>query len=127
MSGYPAKVKSFDWVGNTLPVTSGANQAICWPFDGKDGPKGRKPICVADGGKQYSTLLNLYQTKKQSLLGFAMGLFYCEINENKNANIIRNPTGAEVTTIALTSDRSHILIGDSKGSILWSTLWAGRE
>ena len=51
MSGYPAKVKSFDWVGNTpYLVTSGANQAICWPFDGKDGPKGRKPICVADGG-----------------------------------------------------------------------------
>ncbi|GIR79839.1 MAG: hypothetical protein CM15mP81_13490 [Alphaproteobacteria bacterium] len=60
--------------------------------------------------------------------GFRDGtVLLSEIDENKNANIIRNPTGAEVTTIALTSDRSHILIGDSKGSILWSTLWAGRE
>ena len=129
MSGYPAKVKSFDWVGNTpYLVTSGANQAICWTFDGKDGPKGRKPICVADGGKQYSTFIKSLPDEEAIFTGFRDGtVLLSEIDENKNANIIRNPTGAEVTTIALTSDRSHILIGDSKGSILWSTLWAGRE
>ena len=36
MSGYPAKVKSFAWVGETpFLTTSGADSAVCWPFDGK--------------------------------------------------------------------------------------------
>ena len=34
MSGYPAKIKSFAWIGDTPHLaTSGANEAICWPFD----------------------------------------------------------------------------------------------
>ena len=55
MSGYPAKIKSFAWVGETpYLVTSGASEAICWPFDGKDGPMNRSPVCVADGGEPVS-------------------------------------------------------------------------
>ena len=35
MAGYPAKIKSFTWVGDTpYLATSGADEAICWPFDG---------------------------------------------------------------------------------------------
>ena len=56
MSGYPAKVKSIDWVGAAPHlVTSGADQAICWPFDGKDGPMGRAPVLVAGQGKVLAT------------------------------------------------------------------------
>ena len=52
MSPYPAKIKSIAWAGNTpYLVTSGASEAVCWPFKGKDGPMGKGPICVA-GRKQ---------------------------------------------------------------------------
>ena len=44
MSGYPAKVRSTAWSadGHWL-ATSGAEAAIVWPFDSKDGPTGKAP------------------------------------------------------------------------------------
>ena len=126
MSGYPAKIKSFAWIGDTPHLaTSGANEAICWPFDMK-GPKGRKPVCVADGGKQYSTYIQSFPGEEAVFAGFLDGtVLLSELNEQKKANIIRHATGSEVSAIAVTSNRSHILIGDAKGNVLWSSLWAG--
>ncbi|MFJ5489097.1 cation:proton antiporter, partial [Hansschlegelia beijingensis] len=44
MSGYPGKVRSVDWTndGKTL-ATAGADAAILWPFQAKDGPMGKSP------------------------------------------------------------------------------------
>jgi WD40 repeat protein len=44
MSGYPAKVRSLAWSsdGKWL-ATSGAEAAIVWPFDSKEGPTGKAP------------------------------------------------------------------------------------
>lgn len=44
MSGYPAKTRSLSWShdGKWL-ATSGAEAAIIWPFDTKDGPMGKAP------------------------------------------------------------------------------------
>jgi WD40 repeat protein len=44
MSGYPGKVRSTAWSsdGNWL-ATGGAEAAIVWPFDSKDGPTGKPP------------------------------------------------------------------------------------
>ncbi len=57
MSGYGAKVKSFAFVGDSKYLaTSGANDAVCWPFDG-DGPVGREPICLPYVGKQLVTFV----------------------------------------------------------------------
>ncbi len=44
MSGYPAKVRSTSWShdGDWL-ATSGAEAAIVWPFDSKEGPTGKAP------------------------------------------------------------------------------------
>jgi YD repeat-containing protein len=44
MSGYPAKIRSLSWSsdGKWL-ATSGAEAAIVWPFDSKEGPTGKAP------------------------------------------------------------------------------------
>lgn len=44
MTGYPAKTRSLSWSsdGKWL-ATSGADAAIVWPFDSKDGPMGKAP------------------------------------------------------------------------------------
>ncbi|MEE7458364.1 hypothetical protein MPAR168_08620 [Methylorubrum populi] len=44
MSGYPGKVRSLSWSsdGKWL-ATSGAEAAIVWPFDSKEGPTGKAP------------------------------------------------------------------------------------
>jgi WD40 repeat protein len=48
MSGYSARVRSMSWTadGDAL-ATSGSEQLILWPFDGKDGPMGRQPKLLA--------------------------------------------------------------------------------
>ena len=48
MSGYSARVRSLSWTANgDFLATSGSEQLILWPFDGKDGPMGRQPKILA--------------------------------------------------------------------------------
>jgi WD40 repeat protein len=44
MSGYPSKTRSLSWSGDgKWLATSGAEAAIIWPFDTKEGPTGKSP------------------------------------------------------------------------------------
>lgn len=44
MSGYPAKTRSLSWSDDGKELaTSGAEAAILWPFDSKEGPTGKRP------------------------------------------------------------------------------------
>jgi len=44
MSGYPGKVRSVAWSGDgDWLATGGAEAAIVWPFDSKEGPTGKAP------------------------------------------------------------------------------------
>ena len=46
MSGYSARVRSLGWTaGGAFLATSGSEQLILWPFDGKDGPMGGSRRC----------------------------------------------------------------------------------
>ena len=48
MSGYSARVRSLSWTADgEFLATSGSEQLILWPFDGKDGPMGRQPKILA--------------------------------------------------------------------------------
>jgi len=48
MSGYSARVRSLSWTSDgEFLATSGSEQLILWPFDGKDGPMGRQPQMLA--------------------------------------------------------------------------------
>ena len=48
MSGYSARVRSLGWTADgDFLATSGSEQLILWPFDGKDGPMGRQPKLLA--------------------------------------------------------------------------------
>ena len=48
MSGYSARVRSLVWTADgDFLATSGSEQLILWPFDGKDGPMGRQPKLLA--------------------------------------------------------------------------------
>ena len=74
MAGYPAKIKSFTWVGDTPHLaTSGADEAICWPFDGKFGPMERSPVCVAKNKKQIATYVEALAGEQAVFVGFQDG------------------------------------------------------
>jgi len=48
MSGYSARVRSFAWTtGGKWLATSGSEQLVLWPFQGKDGPMGKQPKMLA--------------------------------------------------------------------------------
>ena len=125
MSGYPAKIKSFAWVGNTpYLVTSGADEAVCWPFNGKDGPMNRSPICVANGGDETVTCVHPVPNKNLVLAGFRDGkVLLAEIDEVKESYLLKCSSGVEIAAIAVTESLSHILIGEENGNVLWAPLW----
>ncbi|MBJ3778062.1 WD40 repeat domain-containing protein [Acuticoccus mangrovi] len=127
MSGYPSKARSVDWVGEVpYLVTSGADQAICWPFGGKDGPMGRGPLCVAYGGKQLATAVVGMPGKSAVLVGFQDGaVLFSELKDDVDGFVVRGSTGVEVTALAVTASHSHILIGDADGGLLWLPLDKG--
>ena len=48
MSGYSARVRSLAWTaGGKWLATSGSEQLVLWPFQGKDGPMGKQPRMLA--------------------------------------------------------------------------------
>ena len=127
MPGYSAKIKSLAWVGDTpYLITSGADEAIAWPFDGKDGPLGRKPVCVAYNKDQLVTCVHDLPGEEAVFAGFRNGsVQLAELDETKTALAISGSTGAEVTAIALSTTSPHLLIGDVGGNVLRAPLWAG--
>ncbi|KMW58770.1 Vegetatible incompatibility protein HET-E-1 [Candidatus Rhodobacter oscarellae] len=125
MPGYPAKIKSLAWVGDAPHlVTSGADEAIAWPFDGKKGPLGRKPVCVAYNQDELVTCLRTLPGENAVFAGYRDGAVQlAELDEAKQAIVISGSTGAEVTAIVVSG--LHILVGDAKGNVLWAPLWEG--
>lgn len=57
MSGYSARVRSFGWsAGGAFLATSGSEQLVLWPFDGKDGPMGKQPRIFAKAPSRISVV-----------------------------------------------------------------------
>jgi WD40 repeat protein len=57
MSGYSARVRSMNWTADgKFLATSGSEQLILWPFDGKDGPMGRQPTMLAPSDSRVATV-----------------------------------------------------------------------
>ncbi len=57
MSGYSARVRSLGWTADgEFLATSGSEQLILWPFDGKDGPMGRQPKLMAQSKARVSVV-----------------------------------------------------------------------
>jgi len=127
MPGYPAKIKSLTWVvDKPYLVTSGADEAIAWPFDGKDGPLNRKPVCVAYNDDQLVTFVQTLPGEDAVFAGFRDGaVLLAELDETKKALIISGTTGAEVTAIVVSPCSSHLLIGDAAGKVLSAPLGNG--
>ena len=123
MSGYPAKVKSFVWVGDEpYLATSGADQAVGWPFAGKDGPMGRSPETCAYGGEQLCTAVAGVLGVPGVFAGFAdgsvlAGKFDLEFSDL----LIKRSSGSAVAAIAI-SEPGWLFVGEESGHVLWGNL-----
>lgn len=124
MSGYPAKVKGWAWAG-TLPwlATTGADEAILWPFDGAQGPMGRGPLQIAWGGRGQVTAVCAVPGHAAVLAGYSSGdVIFSAIDQIAEPRAVTRATGAPVTLLAVTPLTGWLLAADEEGGTLWAPL-----
>jgi hypothetical protein len=124
MSGYPAKVKSMDWVGR-LPhlASSGAQGAICWPFDGANGPMGQRPLTLCQDGEALATAVRDLPGHDAMLTGFENGVvLYSELDASFDPRVIKRRSGAAITHLVVTPDTGWMLAAAEDGLVLWAPL-----
>jgi hypothetical protein len=126
MTGYPAKPKSMAWVG-AAPwlATSGAEEAICWPFDGRDGPMGRAPETACHGGGRVlcSAVAGL-PGEDFVVAGFRDGSVLAGRVGGEGEAAVKGSGGAAVVALALTRE-GRLFIGAEDGLSLWARLGGG--
>jgi len=126
MSGYPAKPRASAWVGSRpYLATSGADQIVAWPFDGEEGPMGRAPLAVNYAGPALVSAVNGLPGTAVVFAGLDDGaVLMSDLEAKPQALVLRGTTGEAVTGVGATPSLSHLLVGDSAGTVLWAPLKA---
>lgn len=126
MSGYPNKVKGWAWSGK-LPwlATTGADEAILWPFDGAQGPMGRGPMQLAWGGRGHVTAVWALPAHEVVFAGYSSGaVILSEIDPAAEPRAVKRPTGVPIVLLTVTPVTGWLLAADEQGSVLWAPLGA---
>jgi len=112
MSGYSARVRSFAWtVGGKWLATSGSEQLVMWPFQGKDGPMGKQPKMFAAFAVR-ATVVACHPKQDVVAVGYADGTVL----------LVRIDDGAEVLAKKPGDAPVAALGWDAGGSLLaWGT------
>ena len=112
MSGYSARVRSFAWtVGGKWLATSGSEQLVMWPFQGKDGPMGKQPKMFAAFAMRV-TAIACHPKQEVVAVGYADGTVL----------LVRIDDGAEVLAKKPGDAPVAALGWDAAGSLLaWGT------
>jgi WD40 repeat protein len=99
MSGYSARVRSFNWSADgAYLATSGSEQLILWPFDGKDGPMGKQPRMWAPMQARVAMVAS-HPRQAVVAVGYADGLVLLVRSEDGAEIIARRPAGSPVTAL----------------------------
>lgn len=109
MSGYSARVRSFNWSSDgAYLATSGSEQLILWPYDGKDGPMGKQPKMLAPMQARVA-MVACHPKQPVVAVGYADGLVLLVRSEDGAEIVARRPGGSPVT--ALGWDRAGARLG----------------
>ncbi len=124
MSGYPAKVKSWAWAGETpWLATSGAQEAILWRFDGRDGPMGKAPLQLCGGEQAQVTAVFALPGLDAVLAGFADGrILFSDLEESSEPRLVKRMPGAAITALAVTPRDGWLFAAHADGNVLWAPL-----
>ena len=112
MSGYSARVRSFGWTaGGKWLATSGSEQLVLWPFQGKDGPMGKTPKMFAAFAVR-ANVVACHPRQEVVAVGYADGTVL----------LVRVDDGAEVLAKKPGDAPVSALAWDASGSLLaWGT------
>jgi WD40 repeat protein len=116
MSGYSARVRSFGWTaGGRWLATSGSDQLVMWPFQGKDGPMGKTPSMFAAFAVR-ATVVACHPKQEVVAVGFADGTVLLVRIEDGAEVLARKPAGAAVTALAWEAGGTLLGFGTEDGS-----------
>ncbi|MCV0393979.1 MAG: WD40 repeat domain-containing protein [Rhizobiaceae bacterium] len=116
MSGYPAKVKDWSWsVKGRWLATSGANAAIVWPFQSKDGPMGKAPLELGTRGDAMVTAVACHPTDEIAAVGYGDGMVLAvRFADGKEVVLRRGGKGAP-TSMAWDREGRRLAFGSETG------------
>jgi WD40 repeat protein len=114
MSGYSAKVRSLSWSarGDWL-ATSGSEQAILWPFQGKDGPMGKTPKMLAPY-EQRVAVVACHPHQDVVAVGFEDGMVLL-VRVDDGAEILARKPGGTVSALAWDAQGTRLAFGTEEG------------
>jgi hypothetical protein len=111
MSGYSARVRSFGWTaGGAFLATSGSEQVILWPYDGKDGPMGKQPRLLAPLQARCAVIA-CHPDAPIVAAGYADGTVLLVRIDDGAEILVRPPGGAAVTALAWDEAGSQLAFG----------------
>ena len=115
MSGYSARVRSFDFtVGGKWLATSGSDQLVLWPFQGKDGPMGKTPRILAPAQAQVEVVA-CHPKQEVVAIGYADGLVLLVRIEDAAEVLARKGAGAPITALAWSASGAALAFGAEDG------------
>jgi len=115
MSGYSARVRSLSWTADgDFLATSGSEQLILWPFDGKDGPMGRQPTIL---GRRDARVTVVACHPKQPVVatGYADGAVILVRIEDGALILVRQGDGEPVSAVGWNASGQILGYGTEAG------------
>ncbi len=115
MSGYSAKVRSIAWTaGGKWLATSGSEQLILWPFQGKDGPMGKQPRMLVPYEKR-AVAVACHPKQEIVATGFEDGMIMLARIEDGAEILVRKPGAGPVAALAWSADGGKLAFGTEEG------------
>jgi WD40 repeat protein len=115
MSGYSARVRSLSWTSNGEALaTSGSEQLILWPFDGKDGPMGRQPKLLAQSEARCMQVA-CHPKQPVCAAGYADGTVWLVRLDDGALIEVRAADGTPVSALGWSSDGQVFAYGTENG------------
>jgi WD40 repeat protein len=115
MSGYSARVRSFDWTaGGGFLATSGSEQLILWPFEGKDGPMGKQPRLMAATQARVAVVA-CHPRQLVVAAGYADGMVLLVRIEDGGELLVRRPDGSAISALGWDAAGQSLAFGTETG------------
>jgi WD40 repeat protein len=116
MSGYSARVRSFSWTGEgDFLATSGSEQLILWPFDGKEGPMGKQPRLWAPMNTRVAQVA-CHPRQPVVAVGYADGMVLLVRVEDGAEILVRAPGGSPVSALGWDQKGGQLGFGTDDGA-----------